>query len=221
MNQTLAKVLIVDDHPIVREGLAELINREKDLAVCGQADSGCRGLEAIEALAPDVAIIDLSLDDINGLTLIKNLRSRGITIPVLVLSMHEESLYAERALRAGAQGYIMKREAPTRVITAIRKVLGGEVYLSDTMAARVMQRIVGIPSRSSASPVSRLSDRELEVYAFIGQGLKTREIAAKLHLSVKTIETYREHIKEKIGLRNATELVQSAIKWVHLESAQQ
>ncbi|MCC6698208.1 MAG: response regulator transcription factor [Candidatus Hydrogenedentes bacterium] len=221
MNQAPAKVLIVDDHPIVREGLAELINREKDLAVCGQADSGHRGFEAIEALAPDVAIIDLSLEDINGLTLIKNLRNRGFTLPVLVLSMHEESLYAERALRAGAQGYIMKREAPTRVITAIRKVLGGEVYLSDSLAARVMQRIVGAPSPSGTSPVSRLSDRELEVYAFIGQGLKTREIAAKLNLSVKTIETYREHIKEKIGLRNATELVQSAIKWVHLESARE
>lgn len=221
MNQAPAKVLIVDDHPIVREGLAELINREKDLAVCGQADSGHRGFEAIEALAPDVAIIDLSLEDINGLTLIKNLRNRGFTLPVLVLSMHEESLYAERALRAGAQGYIMKREAPTRVITAIRKVLGGEVYLSDSLAARVMQRIVGAPSQSGTSPVSRLSDRELEVYAFIGQGLKTREIAAKLNLSVKTIETYREHIKEKIGLRNATELVQSAIKWVHLESARE
>ena len=221
MNQAPAKILIVDDHPIVREGLAELINREKDLAVCGQADSGHRGFEAIEALAPDVAIIDLSLEDINGLTLIKNLRSRGFTLPVLVLSMHEESLYAERALRAGAQGYIMKREAPTRVITAIRKVLAGEVYLSDGLAARLMQRIVGAPNFSSTSPVSRLSDRELEVYAFIGQGLKTREIAAKLNLSVKTIETYREHIKEKIGLRNATELVQSAIKWVHLESARE
>ncbi|MCC6486592.1 MAG: response regulator transcription factor [Candidatus Hydrogenedentes bacterium] len=219
MNQVPAKILIVDDHPIVREGLAELINREKDLAVCGQADSGHRGFEAIEALTPDVAIIDLSLEDINGLTLIKNLRNRGFTLPVLVLSMHEESLYAERALRAGAQGYIMKREAPTRVITAIRKVLGGGVYLSDSLAARVMQRIVGVPDPSGTSPVSRLSDRELEVYAFIGQGLKTREIAAKLNLSVKTIETYREHIKEKIGLRNATELVQSAIKWVHLESA--
>lgn len=214
-----SRVLIVDDHPIVREGLAELINKEADLVVCGQVDSGHQALEAIESLEPDVAIVDLSLEDMNGLTLIKTLRARcSSEMPVLVLSMHEETLYAERALRAGAQGYIMKREAPTRVISAIRRVLSGDVYLSEGLASRFMQKLVGGRHPSDMPIIARLSDRELEVYTLIGQGFKTREIASKLNLSVKTIETYREHIKEKMGLANATELVQSAIKWVHSES---
>ena len=218
MSPPVFKVLIVDDHPIVREGLAELIGREQDLIVCGQAESGRSALEIIEEVGPDVAVVDLSLEDVNGLTLIKNVRSRRPALPILVLSMHEESLYAERALRAGAQGYIMKREAPRQVILAIRRVLGGEVYLSEALASRLMQTLVGRRGPAEVSPVARLSDRELEVYTLIGQGLKTREIATKLDLSVKTIETYREHLKEKLGLKNATELVQSAIQWVHTES---
>lgn len=218
MSTVTASVLIVDDHPIVREGLTELINRENGLHVCGSAESGQQALEAATRLKPDVFVIDLSLEDVTGLSLIKELRARSVTAPILVLSMHEESLYAERALRAGAQGYVMKREAPTKVIEAIRQVLGGEVFLSSEMASRLMQRLVGIRGPAELPSVARLSDRELEVYSLIGHGLKTREIAAKLNLSVKTIETYREHIKEKLGLKNATELVQSAIKWVHTES---
>lgn len=218
MTEETASVFIVDDHPIVREGLAELINREKDLHVCGQAESGEQAMDAAFRLKPDIFVIDLSLQDVSGLSLIKDLRGRSVEAPILVLSMHDENLYAERALRAGAQGYIMKREAPTKVIDAIRLVLKGEVYLSTELAARVMQRLVGSRGPAEIPSVTRLSDRELEVYSLIGQGLKTREIAGKLNLSVKTIETYREHIKEKLGLRNATELVQSAIKWVHTES---
>ncbi len=213
-----ASVFIVDDHPIVRDGLAELIGREAGLHVCGQAASGFQAMESLSGTQADILVVDLSLEDMNGLTLIKNLRSRSDTTPILVLSMHEENLYAERALRAGAQGYIMKREAPTKVIDAIRRVLAGNVYLSSELSSRLMQNLVGNRGAAGILTVSRLSDRELEVYTLIGQGLKTREIAAKLNLSVKTIETYREHIKEKLGLKNATELVQNAIKWVHTES---
>jgi len=221
MKDSARSVLIIDDHPIVREGLAELINREPDLQVCGQAASGSEALSLTESLQPDLALVDISLDDISGLQLIKNLKARRRQLRVLVLSMHDESLYAERALRAGAHGYVMKREAPTHVITAIRKVLAGDVFLSDTLSARFMRKLAAGEDFAEESPVSRLSDRELEVYSHIGQGLKTRQIAAKLNLSVKTIETYREHIKEKLGLGDATELVQSAIKWVHGEHAGQ
>ncbi len=217
MSETAASVLIVDDHPIVREGLTELINREQGLSVCGVAESARQALENFAQLSPDIFVIDLSLEDLNGLNLIKDLRARSVTTPILVLSMHDETLYAERALRAGAQGYIMKREAPTKVIDAIRLVLRGDVYLSPEMSSRLMQRLVGSRSRAEVPSIARLSDRELEVYTLVGQGLKTREVAVKLNLSVKTVETYREHIKEKLGLKNATELVQSAIKWVHTE----
>lgn len=221
MSDNTRSVLIIDDHPIVREGLAELINREPDLRVCGQAASGGEALELTEKLQPDLALVDISLDDMNGLQLIKNLKARRRQLRVLVLSMHDESLYAERALRAGAHGYVMKREAPTHVIAAIQKVLAGDVFLSEALSARFMRKLATGADFTDESPVSRLSDRELEVYSHIGQGLKTRQIAAKLNLSVKTIETYREHIKEKLGLGDATELVQSAIKWVHGEHAGQ
>ena len=210
-----AKVVVVDDHPIVREGLAELINREKDLTVCGDAADVVQAMKVIAESKPDIAIIDISLKDSSGLQLIKRLRGADEKLCILVLSMHDEDLYAERALRAGAQGYIMKREAPREVVSAIRRVLAGEIYVGDELAARFMRRFVGGEPHVGGSPVELLSDRELEVFDFIGQGLKTGQIAERLHLSVKTIESYREHIKEKLGLRNATELVQHAIKWVH------
>ncbi|HRI88089.1 MAG TPA: response regulator transcription factor [Candidatus Hydrogenedentes bacterium] len=213
------KVLLVDDHPIIRQGLAELINREADMTVCAQAESGAAAIDLTEESQPDLALVDISLDDMNGLVLIKSLKSRQRNLRVLVLSMHDETLYAERALRAGAHGYIMKREAPTRVITGIRRVLSGEVYLSDELSARIMRKFANGSDGADESPVARLSDRELEVYNHIGQGLKTSQIASKLNLSVKTIETYREHIKEKLSLNDATELVQSAIKWVHGEGS--
>jgi DNA-binding NarL/FixJ family response regulator len=212
-----ARIFLVDDHPIVREGLAELLNREKDLAVCGQAASGREAMDMIDGLDPDVAVVDLSLEDVSGLALIRNLKSKRRCMAVLVLSMHEESLYAERALRAGAQGYIMKREAPRKVVGAIRRVLDGGIYLSPELADRLMHKFVGSQGPVHEPEVAKLSDRELEVYTLIGQGLKTSQIASRLNLSVKTIETYREHIKDKLGLKDATELVQNAIKFVHGE----
>ena len=208
-----AKIIIVDDHPIVRQGLAELINHENDLVVCGQAEGALDAMEVIKDLEPDIVIVDISLKDISGLELIKDIRVRYPQTPVLVLSMHDESLYAERSLRAGAKGYIMKQEATGKVVTAIRKVLMGELYISDRMTARMVDRLVGGVSESS--PINALSDRELEVFDMLGQGHGTRYISEKLHLSIKTIETYRAHIKRKLNLSDATELIQHAVQWVN------
>jgi len=213
-----SKILIVDDHPIVRRGLAELINREENLMVCGQAEDAYDAMEAIKTLKPDLVIVDISLKEKSGIEVIKDIKSRYPTLTVLILSMHDESLYAERALRAGAKGYIMKQEATEKVITAIRKVLSGQVYVSNRMAARMVGKFVGGGPDVGASEIDRLSDRELEVFCLIGQGHGTREIAEKLHLSVKTIETYRAHIKEKLNLTSAAELLRYAIRWVSSEN---
>lgn len=207
------KILIVDDHPIVRRGLAELINQEQDLIVCGQADDAYDAMEAIKALKPDMVIVDISLKEKSGLEVIKDIKAQYPALTVLTLSMHDESLYAERALRAGAKGYIMKLEATEKVITAIRKVLSGQVYVSNGVAARMVGKFVGGGPDVGASEIDRLSDRELEVFCLIGQGHGTSEIAERLHLSVKTIETYRAHIKEKLNLASAAELLQYAIRW--------
>ncbi len=208
------KVLIVDDHPVVREGLCRLINQEIDLKVCGEAEGVHQALEIIEALKPDIAIIDVSLKDTNGIELVKDIRVRYPQLAVLVLSMYDESLYAERALRAGARGYIMKQEVAENVLKAIRKVLDGEIYVSKKINAKMLQSIVDGKSKSTLSPIERLSDRELEVLRLIGQGQGTRQIAKTLCLSIKTIESYRANIKEKMRLKNATELVQHAVGWV-------
>jgi len=208
------KILIVDDHPIVRQGLAELINHEQDLTVCGQAEDALEALRIIKKMKPNMVIVDISLKETSGLELIKDLGVRYAHLPVLALSMHDESLYAERALRAGAKGYIMKAEATENVVTAIRKVLSGHMYVSDKMAAKMVRKLVGGKRETGASAIERLSDRELEVFSFIGQGCGTRQIAERLHLSVKTIETYRAHIKEKLNLADANELLQHAIQWV-------
>ncbi len=206
------RILVVDDHPIVRQGMALLINREADLEVCGEAEEASAALDAIERLRPDIVIVDLSLNGPDGMDLIKAIRTRSAALPVLVLSMHDELTYAERALRAGANGYIMKQEATTRVLTAVRRILKGEVYLSDRAASRVVQQYVRGSARDT-SPIAELSDRELEVFRLIGQGHGTRQIAEELHLSVKTVESYQAHIKEKLSLRSARELVQHAILW--------
>ena len=206
------RILVVDDHPIVRQGMALLINREADLEVCGEAEEASAALAAIERLRPDFVIVDLSLNGPDGMDLIKAIRTRSAALPVLVLSMHDELTYAERALRAGANGYIMKQEATTRVLTAVRRILKGEVYLSDRAASRVVQQYVRGSARDT-SPIAELSDRELEVFRLIGQGHGTRQIAEELHLSVKTVESYQAHIKEKLSLRSARELVQHAILW--------
>lgn len=205
------RIFIVDDHPIMREGLAQLLNHEKDFALVGQFEEAGKAFEAIGALKPDVAIVDISLKNSSGIELLKNIKVHYPKLLVLVLSMHDESLYAERMLRAGASGYIMKQEATEKVLVALRKVLNGEIYLSEKMSAKLMHQLIGGKS-AGGSLMERLSDRELEVFGLIGQGKGTREIAQQLNLSVKTIESHRAHIKEKLNLKNATELVHRAIQ---------
>jgi DNA-binding NarL/FixJ family response regulator len=213
------RVLLVDDHPILRRGLAQLINQEADMVVCGEAEDAARAFQAVEKLTPDVAVVDISLKSGNGLDLVKNVKAVHPNLAMLVLSMHDESLYAERALRAGALGYIMKEEATEVVLTAIRRVLTGEVFLSERMKSRMLQQLATGKGKVVASPIEHLTDRELEVFRLIGEGRSTREIAAELHLSVRTVEAYREYIKAKLSLKNATELVQHAFHWVHHEKA--
>lgn len=215
------KVFLVDDHPIVRQGITQLINQERDLMVCGDAEVACTALEAIKSKKPDIMVIDISLKGMNGIDLIKNIRTRHPAMPILVLSMHDESLYAERVLRAGAGGYIMKQEATGNVLAAIRRVSRGEIYVSDRLAARMLKKCVTGKSGEGTSPINLLSDRELEVFQLIGQGKGTRQIAKELFLSVKTVESYREHIKEKLKFENAVELVRHAIQWVEGEGLAQ
>jgi DNA-binding NarL/FixJ family response regulator len=208
------RILLVDDHPIVREGLAELINRSGDLTACGEVGDAGEALQALEALRPDLAIVDISLGGVDGLELIKQARARWPSLPILVLSMHGEELYAQRVLRAGARGYIMKQEATRGVLTAIRQVLMGDVYLSPTMQAHLLRHAVGGESQRGRLPIDTLTDRELAVLELIGGGRSTREIAQELKLSIKTIESYRDHIKRKLNLHSATRLIQYAVQWV-------
>ncbi len=212
-----ARVLIVDDHPIVRQGLAQLLEQEEDLTVCGEASSARSALEAIERLEPNIVIVDILLKDVNGIELIKMIKSQFGKMPILVMSMHDESLYAERSLRAGARGYIMKEEATDQMLTAIRKVMDGEIYLSERMVSRILHRLAEGKDEAE-SPLDRLSDRELEVFQLVGDGSSTRQIAERLNVSVKTVESYRAHIKEKLELASSTELVKQAVQWVQLGS---
>ena len=213
MNLLIKKVLIVDDHPIVRHGARILIEQETDLEVCAETDNFADGLKAVLTHKPDLAILDISLKGSDGLELTKAIRAQGYKLPILIMSMHDEALYADRVLRAGANGYIMKHEVSDNIIHAIRKILHGEIYLSDKAKQSILQDVTSSRSSGNVSPMQRLSDRELEVFRLIGKGLGTREIAGTLHLSVKTIETYRAHIKEKLGLTTATELVRAAAQW--------
>lgn len=206
-------VFVVDDHPIVRQGLALLINRESDLVVCGEAEEMQFALAAIPNIRPDILIVDISLNGPDGLELLKNIRITSPRLPVLILSMHDESIYAERALRAGANGYIMKQEATEKVLIALRRILSGEIYVSDRIANSMLRHYVRGANPSQPSSVSDLTDRELEVFRLIGEGQTTRQIAEALHLSVKTVESYQAHIKEKLSLRSARELVQHAVEW--------
>ncbi len=208
-----ATVLLVDDHPIVRQGLAQLINQEPDMTVCAHAEDAASAFHAIAVYRPDIVVLDISLNGPDGLSVLKELRMNDPALPVLVLSMHEESLYAERALRAGANGYIMKQEATERVLEAIRRIRGGEVYVSDGIAKRLLRQVVSTPA-AAKSPMEALTDRELTVFRLIGQGRGTREIADDLRVSIKTVESYQAHIKEKLSLSNGRELVQHAIRWV-------
>jgi len=208
-----AKLLLVDDHPLVREWLANLINQQLDLQVCGEAANAAAALKLMGVAKPDVAIVDISLEGGSGIELIKNIRALHPGIIVIVLSMHDEMLYAERALRAGARGYIMKREATKKVLQAIRCVLGGKLYISEKVNAMMAEKFVEGRSAATDSPITRLSDRELEVFQLLGRGYSTRQIAEDLHISFKPSQAFCARIKEKLNLTNATELLREAIRW--------
>jgi|ERR1700728_717047 DNA-binding NarL/FixJ family response regulator len=214
MTRTRKKtVFVVDDHPLLRQGLAMLINRESDLMVCGEAEEAPTAMKALAAARPDIVIADISLNGPDGLDLLKNLRILYPDLPVLILSMHDESIYAERALRARANGYIMKQEATEKVLVAVRRILDGEIYLSYRMANKLLQQYMSGQTAETDSRLTALSDRELEVFRLIGDGLGTRRIAEVLHLSIKTVESYQAHLKEKLSLRTGRELMQHAIQW--------
>jgi DNA-binding NarL/FixJ family response regulator len=211
------RILIVDDHPMMREGLRTLISREHDLAICGEAETAGQALDAVANLKPDLVLADISLPGRNGVELIKDIRSLQPAVLILVISMHDESLYAERVLRAGARGYIMKQESGPTMIQAIRQVLAGRIYLSDKMSARILENVAG--KRAKASPIERLSDREFEVFQLIGRGKSTVQIAEELHLSTKTVEAHRAQVKAKLDLRNMPELISFASRWVETQDA--
>ncbi|MBI5686013.1 MAG: response regulator transcription factor [Verrucomicrobia bacterium] len=212
------RVLLVDDHPVLVEGLSLIINNEEDLEVCGHAVDAGGGLELAGSLKPDLAIVDISLKDSDGIQLVKNLKARHPELLTLILSLHDEALYAERALRAGASGYVMKQSPLATVLTAIRKVLDGGIYVSEKIADQMLARASGSKTARQVSPIERLSDREREVFRKIGQGMGTKEIADLLKLSFKTVETYRAHIKTKLQIANAAEMIQKATLWVREES---
>ena len=225
------RILVVDDHPIVRERLAELIDQEPDLEVCGEAEDAHQAIKAVAALAPDLAIVDITLKDTYGIELIRQLRDLHPRLPILVLSMHAESLYAERALRAGARGYLTKQAATRQVVTAIRRILAGDVYVSEAVASTILRRVAGggggaggaigrggrgdagAGGGGSGEPTDVLTDRELEVFQLLGQGQSVRQIADNLFVSAKTIEAHREHIKQKLNLKTSGELLRYAIEF--------
>ena len=211
------RILIVDDHPIFRHGLGQLIGQENDLEVCGQAEDYHNAIKAVETLKPDMIIVDITLKDMSGIDLIKEVHKYHKGMPMLVISMHDELLYAERAFRAGAKGYVMKQEASESVVQAIRQVLSGGIYASKRVTENIMTRFIDGSGEPSESPLKALTDREVEVFQLIGEGLSISEIGHRLHLSVKTIGTYRERIKEKLNLKNATELLRYALNWVEKE----
>ena len=208
------RILLVDDHPLVRQGIRMLVDREEDLGICGEADSASEALRVLETARPDLAIVDLSLKGSNGLELIKDIQIRFPKVLVLVLSMRDEAFYAERVLRAGARGYITKEEGTRVILEGIRKVLSGQIFLSERMASRMIGKFIRADEPQAGSPLEGLTDREMQVFELIGQGLPTREIAAKLHLSPKTVESHRENIKGKLKLDSAAELLRHAIEWV-------
>lgn len=212
------RLLIVDDHPMMRQGLAQLINNEPDLAVSWEADTAGQAIDVASRSQPDLVLADISLPDKNGLELIKDIHALRPGTLILVVSMHDETLYAERVLRAGARGYIMKQEGGKKLMAAIRKVLSGQIYVSEKMSARILEFFSGHRAET-ASPIEKLSDREFEAFQLIGQGKGTRDIADHLHLSVKTVEVHRANIKEKLKLKSATDLVREAVRWTEAQGA--
>ncbi len=211
------KVLVVDDHEIMRQGLAQLIGQEADLTVCGEAPDADGAISAIEHYAPDVAVVDISLKNSSGINLIKTIRERWPELPILVLSMHDETFYAERALRAGARGYVTKAEVSAKVVEGIREVLNGGVFVSKKIAKRMLRKLIDGNYAVEQFPLDRLTDREFEVFELIGRGQPTRGIAERLHVSPKTIEAHREHIKRKLGINTATELLTYAVQWSQVD----
>ena len=211
------RILLVDDHPLVRERLGEIINREADLIVCGEAEDRHEAIAAVFAKHPDLVIVDLTLKNSDGLELIKDIRSRWPKLRMLVVSMHDESLYAERVIRAGALGYITKQEATRNILVAIRRVLEGTIYLNQKIASNIISRLTTHAGAVTATPAELLSDRELQVFELTGRGLNTVDIADRLRVAVKTIETYRARIREKLKLKHSSELLQSAIAWSHTQ----
>lgn len=212
------RVLIVDDHPIVREGLRALISQQTDLEVCGEAESVDEAMDLVDSTQPDIAVIDISLKGSDGLELIRRIKERHGSVRMLVSSMHDESMYARRSLRAGAMGFVSKENAGRQIIDAIRRVLDGRIYLSQEMSEQLISRMLKRGDKPGTLSVESLSDREFEVFRWIGHGLTTREIADRLHLSVKTVETYRQRIRQKLDLRNGAELAHRASQWVLEES---
>lgn len=213
------RIYIVDDHALIRRGLATLIGGETDMEVCGQAEDAATALSQIMKILPDLVIVDISLKGNSGLELIKNIKAFNPKIQILVLSMHHESIYALRVLKAGARAYVMKQDVVNKVLDAIRRIRNGQLYVSDEVANQMLNRLVSGETADDASPVAALSDRELEIVNLIGHGMLTREIATQLHVSIKTVETHRAHIKDKLNLRNATQLVQFCVRWVEENNA--
>tara|TARA_R110002096_G_scaffold403766_5_gene601402 strand:+ start:316 stop:963 length:648 start_codon:yes stop_codon:yes gene_type:complete len=209
----MSEIYIIDDHPVMRFGLVALIDAEKDLKVIGQAGTAAEAFADLQIKAPDLVLIDVTLPDKNGLELVKDLRAIHSNLLVLIVSMHDENTYAERALRAGARGYVMKEEAPDKLVQAVRQVLTGGVFVSDAVSARIVQNFANGRSAQGFG-IGRLTDRELEVFRLLGEGKASREIAGMLHISVRTIDAHRTHIKEKLGFKDATELMHQAVKWV-------
>jgi len=213
------RIVVVDDHPLFRKGLGELIDSDGTFAVCGEAGDAAEAMDAIRKLTPDLVIVDLSLPGANGIELIKNIRAEFSRLPILVLSMHDESLYALRPMRAGAGSYVMYHEAMANVIQAIREVFNGRPYLSPAMAAQVITQFAHRQAEGEVDAVERLSDRELEILELIGKGHEVRQIAKLLHLSPKTVETHRAHIKDKLDLKNSREVARFALQWLHAREA--
>jgi DNA-binding NarL/FixJ family response regulator len=215
----MTKIILVDDHPIVRQGLRQILQNEKDLEVISEAEDANTAFKAVESQNPDILIVDLSLKGMGGLELIKWIRGQGLKTAILVVSMHDEALYAERALKAGANGYVMKQEAPETVVTAIRAILKGDVYISAPIAQRVLKALM--PDKSGKSGIEKLSDRELEIFNLLGKGMRVQEISKTLSLSVKTVETYQSNIKTKLAIESAAELSQYAVQWTKSQTADQ
>src|SRR5579859_6320914 len=216
---TRNRILLVDDHPMMRAGLAQIIDKQPDLVTCGEAGNAAEALERVNALKPDLILSDITMPGRNGVEFIKDIRAAWPDLPLLIVSMHDETIYAERVLRAGARGYIMKEAGGENLLIAIRQVLKGQVYVSAAISARILDNLAAHKPRGSSSPIEQLSDREFEVFQLIGQGKSNAEIAKQLHLSSKTVDVHRSHIKEKLALKDATALVHTAIRWVEAHNA--